>query len=66
MYLCYYVRVLNGIEVPVIAHVKASSASEKAGIQVNDIIVALDGNAIKSYEIFSSVFGSFGRPLTMT
>lgn len=51
--------------VPMVSIVQANSPADHAGIQVNDVITALDGNRIDSYDVFYDIFASYGRPLTL-
>lgn len=51
---------------PVVTSVISSSPADTKGVQVNDKIVAMEGNAILSYEEFIAILPELSRPLTLT
>ncbi len=55
----------NSLHQPCVVAVVSNSASSQAGIEVGDIVIGIDGNAVSLYADFMSIFPAVGRPVTL-
>jgi regulator of sigma E protease len=63
LFLITGVPILN----PVVGKIDSDSSAARAGIQINDIVTAIDGQAIDSWETMAGMIASSqGRDLTLT
>ena len=63
LFLITGIPVLN----PVVGKIDSDSSAARAGIQINDIVTAIDGQAIDSWETMAGMIASSqGRDLTLT